>query len=242
MKTDMPYKDNAVLLMQMKSGDKNARQALIENNLNLVRSICLRFRDRGCEMEDLIEIGKIGLLKAIDGFDSSLGYSFSTYAFPLICGEIKRFLRDDGIIRISRTAKKHSALILKTKEDYIKKHGYEPKISQLCDLCNLSAEEVTRGLECACPTISLEEKISSDGKDFTVADTVSDSDSIASFTDLYAMKQELYALPEKERQLIFLRFFKNMTQAETARILGVSQVTVSRNEKAILEKLRKSLI
>lgn len=233
---------NSILIRQHRNGDRKAYEKLIENNLNLVRSIAYRFNDRGQETEDLIEVGKIGLLKAIEGFDDSLGYSFSTYAFPLISGEIKRFLRDDGIIKVSRSIKKNAADILRAKQEYTKEHGKTPKISELCEMCSLSFEQVLEALDAANPVISLQDKVNSEQNDTTVADFIPDEDKISSFTEILALRETVKSLSEFDRKLIELRYFKDFTQVRTAKILGVSQVTVSRSEKRILQKLRDEII
>ncbi len=230
--------DNGILLQKSKCGDIKAKEDFIKNNLSLVKSIAIRFRGRGCELEDLIEIGTIGLLKAMEGFDGEKGYSFSTYAFPLITGEIKRYLRDDGIIRISRTIKKNASEILKASEKFIMENGYSPKISDLCRICNLSEEDIISALEASNVILSLEQKVSEGSGDLTIADITPSDDEISGITDSIALNQELSLLEKNERSLIYLRYYKNLTQAETAKILGTSQVTVSRNEKKIINKLR----
>lgn len=233
---------NKNLISRFKSGDDKAKGEIVFENMNLIRSIALRFKDRGRELEDIIEVGKLGLLKALYGFDETLGYSFSTYAFPLITGEIKRYLRDDGLIKVSRNLKKNSVLVLRAKEDYIKKHGKEPKISDLCDICNLSGEDIIEALTSCSPVVSLEDKVGKGESDMTVADTVADIDRISEFTNSFALRQEVSSLPEFERRLIELRYYREFTQVNTAKILGVSQVTVSRCEKKILEKLRVQMM
>ena len=235
------YSENLLLIREYKSGNNKAKGLIVEHNTNLIRSIATRFEGRGQETEDLIEIGKIGLLKAIEGFDESLGYSFSTYAFPLITGEIKRFLRDDGIIKLSRETKKNASAILKAKQDYILRHGKEPKLSELSEICNLSYEKITEALDAARPVMYLQEKISGDS-DTQLCDTIADEDKLEIITEKMALKQAVSSLSDFERNLIELRSFREFTQSETAKVLGVSQVTISRNEKTILLKLKNKLL
>lgn len=240
MNKTLGYPENIQLLREYKNGSSKAKEQLVKNNTNLTRSIAARFEGRGQETEDLIEIGKIGLLKAIEGFDESLGYSFSTYAFPLICGEIKRFLRDDGIIKLSRETKKNASIILKAKEDYILKHGKEPKISELAELCSLSYEKITEALDASRPVMYLQEKVND--SDTELCDTIADEDKLNIITEKMALKQAINHLDSFDKKLIELRFFREFSQESTAKILGVSQVTVSRYEKKVIEKLRKEMI
>lgn len=237
MKNKNTLYDNSELITRYKGGDQKAKELLITENLNLVRSIALRFKNRGQEYEDLVEIGKIGLLKAIEGFDEALGYTFSTYAFPLITGEIKRFLRDDGPIKISRSIKNNASIIMQAKQQYIKQHGKEPKLSRLCQICSLSAEDITLALEACSPTVSLHEKIGGDSE-MTIGDTLFAGDFIEELTEKIALREAVDSLCEFDRKILHLRYYKNLTQTQTASILGTNQVKVSRCEKKILEKLR----
>ncbi len=221
--------------------EKKDRERLLEENINLVYSIARRFIGR-CEYEDLAEVGKIGLIKAIDGFDGSLGYSFSTYAYPLIIGEIRRFLRDDGIIKVSRSIKKNSQIVLKAKEKYFKEHGKEAKISEISNLTGLSHDDILEALEAASPIMSLQEKIAGDDSDMTLCDLLSDKDLILDMTERFALREALNKLCEFDRRLIELRYFRGLTQCQTATVLGVSQVTVSRGEKKIIGKLREEIV
>ncbi len=217
------------------------RDFLIENNLKLVYSLAKRFIGR-YEFEDLVEVGKIGLIKAIDSYDESLGYSLSTFAYPHILGEIKRFLRDDGIIKVSRQIKKNSAIVANAKEEFIKCHGYMPKISELCAKTNLSQEDVLQALEAMSPIMSLHETIGKEESDLTVGDTIADKDMLENIIDSITLRQAFSSLSEDEKQIISLRYFRNFTQSKVAKVLGVSQVTISRAEKKILNKLRKDFL
>lgn len=235
------YSKNILLIREYKSGNDKAKELIVEYNTNLIRSIASRFEGRGQDTEDLMEIGKIGLLKAIEGFDEGLGYSFSTYAFPLICGEIKRFLRDDGIIKLSRETKRNASVILKAKQDYILKHGKEPKLSELADICNLSYEKITEALDAARPVMYLQEKTGT-SSDTRLCDTIAGEDELEKITEKMALGQAIKRLDSFDRKLVELRFFRELTQENTAKLLGVSQVTVSRYEKKVIEKLRKEML
>ena len=218
-----------------------SRAETVSQNMGLVKSIAARFVGRGHELEDLIEVGIMGLLKAIDGYDEALGYRFSTYAFPLITGEIKRFLRDDGPIKVSRSIKKNAYIVMKAKEEYIKQYGKEPRISRLCEACNLSAEDVTQALSASSPLLSLQESIGGDNGTITLSDIIPDDDKISGLTERMALEQAIESLDGFERKLIDLRYYRNLTQAKTASIMGITQVKVSRCEKKILKKLRDAV-
>lgn len=233
--------DNIELLSRYKNGEMRAKEFLVQNNMALVKSIAVRFSGRSAVFEDLVGIGTIGLLKAIEGFDESLGFAFSTYAFSLISGEIKRFLRDDGMIKISRKIKKNAALVMAAKEKYIGEHGKEPKISELCKICSLSAEEITECIDASRPVCSISAPLRED-ESMTPEDTASDEDIFSPLVDRLALNQTLCELCDFDRQLIFLRYYKSLTQIQTAKILGISQVSVSRNEKRILSYLRQKLV
>lgn len=242
MERTADYSENILLLRQYKEGDKEALEKLTQNNLKLVRSIALRFTGRGYELEDLIETGIIGLLKALDGFDESLGYSFSTYAFPLITGEIKRFLRDDGPIKISRKAKTNALTVMKAKDSFINKNHREPKLSELSCITGLSTEEITEALDISRPIMSLQDKISDSDGDLTISDTIADKDIIENITERIALKQAISSLSQDEQRIISLRYFRNLTQTKVSELLGVSQVTISRSEKKIINKLRQEIL
>lgn len=236
------YKQNSHLIASYKDGNEKALQELCEMNMGLVTSIASRFQSRGYELEDLIEVGKIGLLKAIEGFDASLGYSFSTYAFPLITGEIKRFLRDDGLIKISRSVKANAKKILDARQLFLTTHGRDARIGELSEITGLSPESITQALEALNPVCSLEDRISNDNNSLRICDTIPSPDAFDGITDRIALRQSFSKLDDKEKQLIILRFFKNLTQSQVSRELGISQVTVSRMEKRIIDKLRQDFL
>ena len=236
------YSENNSLVAEYKNGSLKAREKLIEKNLRLVKSIAKRFSDRGTEFEDLVEIGTIGLIKSIDGFDESYGFSFSTYAYPFIIGEIRRFLRDDGLVKISRIVKKNISLVMEAKDNYSKMHGKEPKISELSNICNLPSEIIAEALSASNPVISLQDKLSQDNNDTTIEELIPDEDFVSKLTITIALRQEISKLTEYEKNIINLRYFKNCTQADTAKRLGQSQVTISRAERKIIDKLRQEIL
>jgi RNA polymerase sporulation-specific sigma factor len=224
-------------------GDSVSENFLVENNIGLVRSVVRRFLNRGCEYDDLIQIGSIGLLKAIKKFDSSYNVRFSTYAIPMIIGEIKRFLRDDGIIKVSRSLKEIANRAHITKETLEKDYGREPTISEIASVLEISKEDLVVAMESVQSTGSLYETIhQDDGSPILLIDRISCNEGEdIEVIDRLALKEVLSALEPKERQIIMLRYFKDMTQCQVAKVLGMSQVQVSRVEKKIIGKLRQSI-
>ena len=232
----------SALITRSQKGDKAAREALIENNLGLVHAIVKRFVGRGLDQEDLFQIGVIGLIKAIDKFDLSYEVKFSTYAVPLISGEIKRFLRDDGPIKVSRTIKEHRIKIHKTAGELQHTLGREPTIRELADAAGLDVEDVILAQESGQTVESLYAAVYlSDGSDMYLIDKMAEKkpDVGEVVVDQILLKQLINGLDVDERRLIYLRFFQNKKQIEVARILGISQVQVSRLEKKILLSMRK---
>ncbi len=228
------------LIEQAHQGDKAAREMLVEENLGLVFTVVRRFNGRGCEMEDLIQIGSIGLLKAIDKFDPNYAVKFSTYAVPLIVGEIKRFLRDDGMIKVSRSLKETAALIYSTRDLMEKRLGREPDMQELAAELKLSGEEIMLALEACAEVESIYRPIhQGDGSAVLLVDKLEEKENANEKLLNHMLLEELLTfLGEEERQLIDLRYFCDKTQMETARELGISQVQVSRMEKRILQKMR----
>lgn len=228
----------AVLINKAKEGDIDALDVLVSENTGLVRSIALRFTNRGVDYEDLCQIGHIGMIKAIRNFDFSRQTAFSTYAVPLIIGEIKRFLRDDGEIKVGRELKRKGAIIYAAREKFITENGNEPSVSQLSAMCGFGEEEVVEAISATASTVSLSEQI---GEDTTILDLIG-KDFTPEINEKIALMQAIDKLPSEEREIIRLRYFKNLTQSETGRVLGMTQVTVSRRETKALEKLRFELV
>ena len=238
----MDYKSNNDLLELATKGDADATELLIKNNLGLVRSIAVRFKDRGVEFEDLVQIGSMGMLKAIRSFDLSKGTVFSTYAVPLIIGEIRRFIRDDGLIKVSRIYKQHSAKINKERELYVKLNGKEPTVEELSNLCNLTAEETILAMEATVAVTSLSQPLTNGDETFTLESTLaSDKNEIDRKIEHIALSEAISSLPPLWRKIITLRYLKEYSQQATAKMLGLSQVKISREEKKIFEALRQKL-
>lgn len=237
---DDRFSDNAGLLALAQSGDESALEKLVENNTGLVRSIAARFSGRGVELEDLLQIGSLGMLKAVRSYDASYNTAFSTYAVPLIIGEIRRYLRDDGMIRVGRKTRRLGAQILRVREEYIREHGHEPGVDELSKLCDIDREELIFALDSTNPIASLSESIGDTG--LTLETTIADNnDDINTLTERIALTSALDKLPCDWRKIVYLRYFKNMTQQQCAEKLGITQVKISREEKKILAKLRELL-
>ena len=234
--------DILALLGRVHQGDKKARDILVEKNMGLVHSIARRFQNRGVEMEDLIQIGSIGLLKAIDKFDLTYEVRFSTYAVPMITGEIKRFLRDDGMVKVSRSLKEEAARIYAAREVFMGEQGREPTLEELADKLQLAREEVILAMESAAQIESLQKTIyQSDGSDIALEDKLPfEKNQQEEVLDRMLLEQMLGSLNTEERELIYLRFFKERTQSNIAKKMGMSQVQVSRMEKKILRRMREA--
>ena len=219
-----------------------ALESIIEENMGLVRSIAFRFRDRGTDLEDLIQIGTIGMIKAVRSFSFEREVAFSTYAVPLIMGEIKRHLRDDGPIKISRVYKKLSMDLGKARNKILTDEGREPSVSELAELCSISIEDAAIALEAINPISSISETFGDDEKLTLESQLTSDDNEIERMNDQIALSQAISKLPIDWRKIIILRYFRNMTQQQVADMLGLSQVKVSREEKKILAFLKKELL
>jgi RNA polymerase sporulation-specific sigma factor len=236
-------KDNQVrdLIAKSQQGDTNARDKLVESNIRLVWSVVQRFLNRGYEAEDLFQIGCIGLLKSIDKFDLSYDVKFSTYAVPMIIGEIQRFLRDDGTVKVSRSLKETANRIRRTKDELSKTLGLQPKVSEVAEELGITVEDVVFAQDAMRTPSSIHETVyENDGDPITLIDQISDEEEHKWF-DRLALKDAITSLPERERLIVYLRYFKDQTQSEVAKRLGISQVQVSRLEKKILTYIRTEL-
>ncbi len=224
-----------VLIERSHHGDKKAREQLVEENMGLVWSIVKRFSGRGTDMEDLFQIGAMGLIKAIDKFDPSFEVKFSTYAVPMIAGEIKRFLRDDGIVKVSRTLKENCWKIKR-----------EPTLEELSVITELGREDIAQALESSAEVESIYKTIpQKDGSEICLLDRMESQNQAGGMQQLLnrvVLEQLLMELPDMERRLIIMRYMQDKTQSEVARVLGVSQVQVSRLEKRILKQMREKLV
>lgn len=223
---------------------EEATEKLICDNMGLVRHIALKFCGRGCEYEDLVQIGTIGMLKAIRSFDLTRGTAFSTYAVPLILGEIRRHLRDDGPVKVGRAIKKLGAELMRAQSEIIAETGREPHISELAERCGVTLEEAASALDAISPVASLSDGTGEDGEGLCLYDRIPDGDGLLDIEracDRIALGQAIRLLPPIWRQIIALRYFKDLTQQKTAELLGLTQVKVSREEKKIVEFLRAEL-
>lgn len=232
------------LIKRSHEGDKEARGQLVEENVGLVWCVVKRFYGRGVDAEDLFQIGSIGLLKAIDKFDLSYDVKFSTYAVPMISGEIKRFLRDDGMIKVSRSLKELSCKIFQTRELLVGTLGREPTIEELSEKMQVDKEEIVQAMEAGGEVESLYKPIhQKEGNEMRLMDKLEEKEQREEkILDRMLLKQLLETLDKEERQLIYLRYFADQTQSAVGKKLGISQVQVSRMEKRIMEELRKRSI
>lgn len=224
-------------------GDKAARDTLIEENIGLVWSIVRRFQNRGVETEDLFQIGSIGLIKAVDKFDPDYQVQFSTYAVPMIAGEIRRFLRDDGMLKVSRSLKELAGKIYSTRDLLEKKNGREPTLFEVSRELGISQEDLVLAMEAGTQVESLQQVIyQGEGNDISLIDKLEEQQNHSEqVVDRLLLEDMLKSLEGRERRLIYLRYFQEKTQAAIAREMGISQVQVSRLEKKILGKLRKKI-
>lgn len=235
---------NGDLLARYRAGDESAEAALVEENIGLVRSVVLRFLGRGTEYDDLMQIGTIGMIKAIRSFSAEHGTQFSTYAIPLIVGEIRRHLRDDGPMKISRIYRRQGMALMREKNRILTEEGREAGIAELAALCGIAAEEAAISLDALSPIASLSDPVHSEDSGMTLEGTLSDDESeheSERICDRVALAQCIGKLPPLWRKIVLLRYYRDRTQQQTADELGLSQVKVSREEKKILESLRAAL-
>ena len=232
------------LIGRAKMGDKDATEEIVNENVGLIHSIVKRFYGRGYETEDLFQIGVIGLMKAVDKFDMSFEVKFSTYAVPLIAGEIKRFIRDDGMVKVSRTLKENGMRVKYARERLSAKWGREPSLAEVAKEATLTEEEVVLALEANVQVESIYRSVyQNDGNEILMVDQLADekvSEQEMMLNHL-VVRQLLGDLPEKEQKLIVLRYYQDKTQTEVAKLLGISQVQVSRLEKKILLGMRAKM-
>ena len=247
--------ETTVLISRLQNGETELREVLVEKNMGLVHHVAKRFVGRGTELEDLIQIGCIGLIKAIDKFDLKFDVKFSTYAVPLIAGEIKRFLRDDGMVKVSRNLKENHFHITRFVGEYQKKFGRDPTMTEISEATKLTMEEIVMALESGCEIESIYKQIyQNDGNEIYLVDQVVAGNGRKGIGGIYfdsadAEKEQLLNrvlikmimtdLSEEEKKLIFMRYYEDKTQSAVAAVLGMSQVQVSRLEKKILLRLRK---
>ncbi len=234
--------EKMALLRRMRDGDRHAREQLVSGNLRLVLSVIQRFNGRGENPDDLFQVGCIGLIKAIDNFDLTLDVRFSTYAVPMIIGEIRRYLRDNNAIRISRSMRDTAYRAMQAKEQLINENHREPTIEEIAARLEIPREEVVIALEAIVEPVSLYEPVYNDGGDtIYVMDQIGDNNDDRNWLEEISIKQAIAALGEREKKILGLRFFKGMTQVEVSGEIGISQAQVSRLEKAALAKIKKEL-
>ena len=225
------------LLRRAKAGDRDAGEALVVGNSGLIWSIARRYFGRGVDPEDLFQLGCLGFLKAVEGFDLDFGTQFSTYAVPKIAGEIRRFLRDDGTVKVSRSLKERAMMIRVTRQKLTNRLGREPTLSELSVETGLQPEEIATAETATGTAESIQKRSGEDG--FALEDVLTEGEMEKKIVERIALREAIPSLSEREQMVIKLRFFHGLTQDKTAKILGVSQVQISRIEKKALENLRK---
>ena len=227
------------LLRAAQAGDRQASEALVTENSGLIWSVVRRFMGRGTEPDDLYQLGCLGFLKAVEGFDTEYGTQFSTYAVPKIAGEIRRFLRDDGAIKVSRSLKERSATIKMCRSQLLSALGREPTVMEISRQTGLTPEEIAMAETATAATESIQDPAGEDG--FTLENILTDTESEEALVEKISLRQAVGALPEREAMVIRLRYFHGLTQDRVSKVLGVSQVQVSRIEKKALGKLREMM-
>lgn len=227
------------LIARSQAGDKAASERLLEENTGLIRAVARRYYGRGVEPDDLFQLGSLGFLKAVAGFDPSFGTQFSTYAVPKIAGEIRRFLRDDGTVKVSRTLKERAATVRLARDRLSKALGREPVLSELAEVLDLTAEEIAEAETAVCAVESIQQPAGDSG--LTLEAVLSDGPMEEQVVERLALRQALAQLPEREARVIALRYYHALTQDRTAALIGVSQVQISRIEKKALAHLRELL-
>ncbi len=235
--------ETRALLLRAREGDKEAREQLIAGNLRLVLSVIQRFSNRGENADDLFQVGCIGLIKAIDNFDTTMDVKFSTYGVPMIVGEIRRYLRDNSAIRVSRSMRDTAYKVLQAKEDYMSQHQREPTIDEVAEMLDIRREDVVFALDAILEPVSLYEPVYSDSGDTVcVMDQVKDTKNTdEKWLERIALKEAVEHLTEREKKILTMRFFQGRTQMEVSAEIGISQAQVSRLEKGALLQLRQEM-
>ena len=234
-------KEKIELLKKAHSGDMKAREKLINGNLRLVLSVVQRFANRNENMDDLFQVGVIGLIKAVDNFDTNLNVRFSTYAVPMCIGEVRRFLRDSNAVRVSRSMRDTAYKAMQVKERLTNEKGYEPTVEEIAKELDMKKSDVVIALEAIVEPVSLYEPVYNDGGDtIFVMDQVGDNNTDTDWIDEIMIKDELKALDEREKRILYMRFMQGKTQMETAEEIGISQAQVSRLEKNAINRIRQN--
>ncbi len=228
------------LIAQSQSGDRAATEMLVEENSGLIWSVARRFMGRGAEPDDLYQLGCLGFLKAVEGFDLEYGTQFSTYAVPKIAGEIRRFLRDDGAVKVSRSLKEQAATIKSTRNRLTAALGREPTVQEISRQTGFSPEEIALAETATAATESIQRETGEEG--FSLENILTDTESEEKMVEKIALRQAIEALPERERMVVQLRYFHSLTQQRVAKVMNVSQVQVSRIEKKAIAMLRELMM
>lgn len=236
----LDFTETASLIVAAQGGDESAKEKLIVHNMPLIKSIAARYRNKMIEYDDLLQLGAMGLVKAINNFDVSFGVRFSTYAVPMIAGEIKRFIRDDGAIKVSRSLKSTSMKIQQITGEYKQEHGDAPSVEYLAEKLGVDPQEVVFAMDSSKYPVSLYEKFDDENSQ-CVMDKLTTGENGDDIINRMILKDFIKTLPGREKTVIVLRYFKDKTQSEIAKILGVSQVQVSRIESKIISEMKKAL-
>lgn len=235
-------RDNTALIERVREGDKQAENIMVEENMGLVYSIARRFTNRGYDSEDLIQIGAIGLIKAVQKFNPEFNVQFSTYAVPMIMGEIKRFLRDDGAVKISRSLKENAMKGWRSEEILRRRLNREPTIKEISEECGIDADLLAQSFEAAAPPESIYESVYDNGdKEIHLLDTIAGEEIEDGIINKVLVDNILSQLNSREKEIILMRYFRGKTQSEIAGVIGVSQVQISRIEKKAIERIRDSI-
>ncbi|MBQ2864668.1 MAG: SigB/SigF/SigG family RNA polymerase sigma factor [Clostridia bacterium] len=240
----LDFAETLQLIEKAQSNDEAAKDKLVNENYPLIKSIVKRYKNKGVEYEDLYQIGSLGFLKAIQNFDKSFNVKFSTYAVPMIAGEIKRYLRDNGIIKVSRSVKQLSVQINKFIEEYISLNYKSPEISVIAEHFNITTQEAVYAMESSLSPLSLYSQVGGEGEDSTqmLIEKIPDDKPIDKQMDYFLLLNIIKELPSRDKKIIILRYFRDKTQREIADILGVSQVQVSRLESKILNQIKIKMV
>ncbi len=238
------FAETLQLIEKAQNNDETAKDKLLIENSPLIKSIVKRYKNKGVEYDDLYQIGSLGFLKAINNFDKNFNVKFSTYAVPMIAGEIKRYLRDNGIIKVSRSVKQLSVQINKYIEEYTSVNYKSPPVSTIAEHFNISTQEVVYAMDSAIPPVSLYSQVGGEGEDSTqmLIEKISDDKSIEKQMDYFLLFSIIKQLSSRDKKIIILRYFRDKTQREIAEILGVSQVQVSRLETKILNQIKLKMV
>lgn len=235
----LTQEETLALVQLAQAGDNNAKEKLIIENMPLVKSVIRRYKNRGVEDEDLLQLGSMGFVKAINNFSPEFNVKFSTYAVPMIAGEVKRFLRDDGSIKVARSIKHNAVLIKNYITDFQTKYNREPNIDEISKEFNIEPQEVILTLEASNQIISMDDKV--DEEDDSLADRTQDGFSPEKMVDKILIRDLIDSLPAREKRIVIMRYYLDKTQSEIAKIMGVSQVQISRLENKIMENFKTML-